>query len=84
VTKIYVRLTDIEPEISRIKKNLEKELAHDNKNIHPRDLLKGFVWKPLLISMTIMFFQQFTVYKFNILTAILSFYNKGRYYIVFE
>ena len=46
-------------EFQRMKENQAKNSTQDNK-IHPRELLKGSVWKPLGISMAIMFFQQFT------------------------
>ncbi len=46
-------------EFQRIKENEEKNSGKKNK-IKPREMLKGSVWKPLSISMGIMFFQQFT------------------------
>lgn len=53
------RRTNIDAEFVRIKENQEKNDKKEHK-IQPRELLKGSVWKPLSISMGIMFFQQFT------------------------
>lgn len=49
----------MELEFQRLKESVAKA-SSQQANITPRDLLKGSAWKPLLISMGIMFFQQFT------------------------
>jgi len=51
--------TNIEAEFQRMKDNQQKNLAQ-NSAIQPSEFLKGFVWKPLGVSMGLMFFQQFT------------------------
>ena len=53
------RSTNIEPEFGRLKTCVERSALQPS--IEFREFLKGSVWKPLLISMAIMFFQQFTV-----------------------
>ena len=50
--------TDVGPEFERLKANVMKGAS--GQQIHPRELLKGSVLKPLLISMALMFFQQFS------------------------
>ena len=42
-----------------MKYNQQKNVAQ-NCNIQPSEFIKGCVWKPLGISMGLMFFQQFT------------------------
>lgn len=60
MTALFLRRrTNVEPEFQRLKESVSKN-ASQQANITPRDLLKGSAWKPLLISMGIMFFQQFT------------------------
>lgn len=56
---LYARHTNIDAEFERLKMNSASNSKNKNK-IQPRDILKGPVIKPLLISMAIMFFQQFT------------------------
>ena len=56
---LHYRRTNIEAEFQRMKDNQQKNLAQ-NSAIQPSEFLKGFVWKPLGVSMGLMFFQQFT------------------------
>ena len=50
--------TDVGPEFERLKANVMKGAS--GQQIHPRELLKGSVLKPLLISMALMLLQQFS------------------------
>ena len=52
------RHTDINPEFERLKANLAK--GANSQAIKPRELLKGSVLKPLLLSMALMLLQQFS------------------------
>ena len=51
----------MENELQRMKDSLEKSRINGaSQDISAEELLRGSVWKPLGISMGIMFFQQFT------------------------
>lgn len=52
------RRTNVDAEFERIKNNAA--LGSKKEEVHFRDIFKGPVFKPLLVSMSIMFFQQFT------------------------
>ena len=55
------RKVDIELELARMKESVKKTVGQEEK-IQFRELLKGSVWKPFVISVLLMFFQQFTVH----------------------
>lgn len=58
---LLFRRTPVEAELQRIKQNQEKTKQNGvQQKIKPRELMKGFVLKPLGLSMGIMFFQQYT------------------------
>ena len=57
---LTLRQTNTDEEFKRMKENVEKYRNKDSSKVGIADLLKGYVWKPLGISMGIMFFQQFS------------------------
>lgn len=52
--------TNIEPEFERLRANVMKASSSGSEGIKLSDLKKGSVHKPLLLSMGLMFFQQFS------------------------
>ena len=53
----FCRYTDVTGEFERLKANLAKNAS---AQIQPRELIKGSVLKPLLLSMALMLLQQFS------------------------
>lgn len=54
---LFFRHTDVTAEFERLKANMNK--GSNSQSIQPRELLKGSVLKPLLLSMALMLLQQF-------------------------
>ncbi len=52
------RHTDVTGEFERLKANMNK--GTNSQQIQPRELIKGSVLKPLLLSMALMLLQQFS------------------------
>ena len=57
LSRLACRHTDVSGEFERLKANLSKATSSE---IKPRELLKGSVLKPLLLSMALMLLQQFS------------------------
>jgi len=71
------RNSNIEEEISRMKENIEKNSETVQERIRLKDLMIGPVLKPLLISLTIMLFQQTTGVSTIIFNAVMIFRKAG-------
>lgn len=69
------RHTDITNEFERLKANVLKGAS--TQRIQPRELLKGSVLKPLLLSMALMFLQQFSGINSVIYFTVFIFQSSG-------